>query len=69
MLRELKMLAPQELPVFSQWRSQEGLIRNAGGKPAGFRICMNREATSLCMIHEATSLSTLLHCTRGLVTH
>ncbi len=68
MLCELKMLALQELPVFSQWRNQEGPNRNAGGKLAGFCICMNCEATSLCicMIHEATSPSTLLSLHKGL---
>ncbi len=55
MLCELKWLALQELPIFSQWRNQEGPNRNAGGKQAGFCICMTCEANSLClcMIQEA----------------
>jgi hypothetical protein len=44
MLCELKWLALQELQIFSQWGSQEGPNRNAGGKLAAFCICMNFEA-------------------------
>lgn len=67
-LGELRMLAPQELPIFSQWRSQEGLNRDAGGKLAGICICMSGEAITLCIcvIHEATSPSTLLSLHKAL---